>query len=93
MYKRLNIKIFGQVQGVFFRQQAKKLAEKLGIFGFIRNEPDGSVYIEAEGNQKSLKDFLAWCRKGSSLAKVDKLDVVQCKNLKNFNTFSIKHEL
>lgn len=56
--KHLNIKIYGQVQGVFFRASAKEEAEKLGVKIFPRNETDGSVFIEAEGEEEKLKKFV-----------------------------------
>lgn len=86
MRKHLNIKISGAVQGVFFRVSAKKEAEKLGITGFARNEPDGSVYIEAEGNKEKLDKFLEWCRIGPTAAKVDKVEVKE-GGIKNFSEF------
>jgi acylphosphatase len=51
MKKHFNIRISGRVQGVFFRASTKAKAEELGISGFVQNEPDGSVYIEAEGEE------------------------------------------
>ncbi len=70
----LDIKVFGRVQGVFFRDSARMKAEELGLAGFARNEPDGSVYIEAEGEEDALKEFLAWCGKGPEFAKVTKVE-------------------
>jgi len=49
MKKHVNITVKGRVQGVGFRYSAMEAAEELGIKGFVRNMPDGSVYIEAEG--------------------------------------------
>jgi len=72
---RLNIRITGEVQSVFFRQSAKKEAERLSLSGFARNEPDGSVYIEAEGDEAALKEFAIWCRQGPRDARVDKVSV------------------
>ncbi len=69
-----NITIFGEVQGVFFRSSAKEKAEELGVTGFARNDPDGSVYMEAEGGEKALEEFLAWCGKGPAGAKVEKIE-------------------
>ncbi len=86
MKKHLNIKVFGRVQGVFFRVSAKEEAEKLGITGFAKNEKDGSVLIEAEGEEKELDQFLAWCKMGPNLAKVDKIEI-KSGPLKNFKTF------
>lgn len=84
--KHLNIKIYGQVQGVFFRVSAKEKAEKLGITGFVRNEKDGSLFIEAEGEKQNLDKFLQWCKKGSPMAKVERIEVTAGK-LKNFTEF------
>lgn len=81
------IKIYGLVQGIFFRVNAKKQAEKLGITGFARNEPDGSVYIEAEGEKENLEKYIKWCHTGPPLAKVKKVVVTEGK-IKNFPDFS-----
>ena len=62
--QHLNIRISGKVQGVFYRASAVKEAERLNIKGFARNEPDDSVYIEAEGDEDALESFLSWCAKG-----------------------------
>lgn len=88
MKKHLNIKIFGKVQGIFFRVTAKEKADQLGITGFARNEPDGSVYIEAEGEEEKLDEFIKWCRQGPSLAQVEKIKVVE-STLNNFSRFEI----
>ncbi len=87
--KHLNIKIYGQVQGIFFRAGAKEQADKLGIVGFAQNQLDGSVYIEAEGKKKNLDEFLKWCHKGPSIAQVEKVGVKKTP-LKNFKGFYIK---
>ena len=49
MIKHFDITVQGKVQGVWFRDSTMKEAKRLGINGFVRNEPDGSVYVEAEG--------------------------------------------
>lgn len=68
--KRYAITITGKVQGVFFRNTARQVATRLGLSGFARNEPDGSVYIEAEGEEPSLHKFLQWCHEGPDLSTV-----------------------
>lgn len=88
MIKHLDIKISGLVQGVFFRASAKEQAENLGLRGFARNEEDGAVYIEAEGEEDNLEKFTAWCKKGPSLAQVEKVEVSLGK-FKNFTGFEI----
>jgi len=69
------MKITGDVQGVGFRDAAYWKARKSYISGFVMNETDGSVYIEAEGEEETLRDFLAWCRKGPITAKVNAVEV------------------
>ncbi|KKR80491.1 MAG: Acylphosphatase [Candidatus Daviesbacteria bacterium GW2011_GWA1_41_61] len=75
MIKHFNIRIFGLVQGVFFRDFTRQQAEKLNIKGFGQNMPDGSVYIGAEGEPPALKEFIKWCQKGPPLAKVDRVEI------------------
>lgn len=88
MKKHLNIKIYGQVQGVSFRYYAFEQAEKLKIVGFAKNEVDGSVYIEAEGERKDLEKFLSWCKNGPTFAIVESLKTEE-STLKNFDKFEI----
>ncbi|MCX6765750.1 MAG: acylphosphatase [Candidatus Moranbacteria bacterium] len=86
----LRIKIYGRVQGVFFRHSAREKAEELGISGFARNEPDGTVYIEAEGGKVKLEKFLEWCRKGPPLARVEKVDFEYQPDTKEFDGFAME---
>ncbi len=66
----VTIRIGGRVHGVFFRVSACDKALSLGVVGFVRNEPDGSVYIEAEGGKEILEEFAKWCRIGPARAEV-----------------------
>ena len=86
----LNIKIEGRVQGVGFRFVARNEARKRKIKGFIRNECDGSVYIEAEGSSEQLNDFISWCHNGPPAAMVTNVEIEEDK-LKNFSFFDIRH--
>lgn len=88
MTGHLNIKIYGKVQGVFFRAAAREQARILGVFGFAKNMPDGSVYIELEGKESKLDQFLNWCKKGPPVAMVEKIATSQSQ-LKNFSEFLI----
>lgn len=87
--KHLDIKISGRVQGVGFRWEARSLAKKLNLFGFVRNLPGSRVYIEAEGDEESLEKFLTWCRKGPWLSKVENVEVEKAES-KGYNDFEIK---
>jgi acylphosphatase len=88
--QKLKIKIYGDVQGVGFRYEAKFTADKLGIKGFARNESDGTVYIEAEGDEDKLREFLEWCRKGPSLASVAKIESEPGGDIRNFDGFDVR---
>jgi len=85
--KRYAIKIRGRVQGVFFRDSARQEAERLGLVGFARNEPDGTVYIEAGGNEAALDEFVAWCHEGSAHSKVEGVHISEISPVgdKDFN--------
>jgi acylphosphatase len=87
--KSYSVQLFGKVQGVFFRASTKEKAESLGINGFVRNESDGSVFIEAEGEEDNMRSFIEWCNHGPILARVDKCIVKEIE-VKNFNGFNIK---
>ena len=64
--KHVNIKIYGKVQGVFFRDSSQRKAKELNLSGWVRNELDGTVQIVAEGEEKNLKELIEWCRAGTS---------------------------
>ena len=69
--QKIIIKVFGHVQGVFFRYTTRKVARKLGLTGIVKNMPDGSVFIEAEGSEDKLNELLAFSKKGPKYAKVE----------------------
>lgn len=73
--KRYRIRIYGRVQGVYYRATATEKARQLGITGWIRNLPDGSVEAEAQGTPQALKVFVEWCRKGPPLACVTQVEI------------------
>jgi len=83
------LQIYGQVQGVFFRSSAKGEAEKLGLVGWVRNNPDGSVEILAVGPKSRLEKFAAWCKKGPPFAKVEKVEADFQKQEQEFASFDI----
>lgn len=86
--KHLDISISGKVQGVFFRSMTKAVADQLGIRGTARNRPDGSVFIEAEGDDFSLELFLEFCHKGSDRAMVENVSLSEGE-LKNYVNFEV----
>jgi acylphosphatase len=74
MNKAAIIQVYGRVQGVGFRFYTHKKAGELGIKGYVRNQTDGSVYIEATGEAESMKLFTKWCEDGPTWAHVTKME-------------------
>lgn len=89
MKKHFNIHVFGKVQGVGFRYNTRMKALELKITGFVKNMPDNSVYIEAEGEEETINKFLSWCEIGPSWSRVDKLNCSESP-LQNFTDFEIR---
>ncbi len=77
MTKHIDIKIYGTVQGVGFRQAIKAKADSLNITGYTRNIPNGSVYVEAEGEEKDLNKLVEWCNDGPESAEVEEVKVLE----------------
>ncbi len=73
--KQIQIRIYGRVQGEFFRASAQREAKRLGLTGWVRNRRDLSVEILAEGEEVGIKDLIAWAQSGPGAARVDKVDV------------------
>ena len=88
--KHFNITVSGYVQGVGFRYSTLKKAQQLQIKGFVRNMPDGNVYIEAEGEIPNIYNFIRWCYNGPPFSRVTNVDSVEGE-LQNFVSFQIKH--
>jgi acylphosphatase len=88
--ERLHFFVFGLVQGVFYRASAKEKADELGVFGWVRNLPNGGVECVAEGEKETLVQFLRWARMGSECAAVEKIDVKWEKVTGEFSGFKIK---
>lgn len=90
MTKHFNITVSGKVQGVFYRASTKRKAEELGISGFVKNMPDGSVYIEAEGEMPQLSGLIDWCKIGPRHSNVENVHFVPGEVM-NFKGFDIRY--
>lgn len=88
MIEAIHIIAHGRVQGVWFRAGTKERADELGILGWVKNRPEGTVEIHAEGEKKQLENFITWCRKGTPAANVTSLDLNPA-TLQNFSSFEI----
>ena len=67
--------ITGVVQGVFFRVETQRAAEKIGVVGWVRNKRDCSVEAVFEGDKDRVDAVLEWCRQGPPRATVNNVDV------------------
>ncbi len=69
------LRVYGRVQGVFFRQWTAEKARALGLRGWVRNRLDGSVELVAHGEAEALEALTAACRTGPPAAKVERIEV------------------
>ncbi len=72
---RAALKIYGRVQGVFFRSTMRDVARELGLTGWVRNVPDGTVEAVVEGDKTAVERIVAWAHEGPPLARVEKVDI------------------
>lgn len=72
---RARVIVTGRVQGVFFRADTRATAQSLGLDGFVRNVPDGTVEAVFEGDRPKVQEAVEWCRHGPPGARVDFVDV------------------
>ena len=68
---RARLRVVGMVQGVFYRQSAADEAARLRLSGTVRNLPDGSVEVVAEGPREGVEALVEWCRRGPPAARVE----------------------
>ncbi len=88
--ERLSARITGRVQGVGFRNFTQLRARDLGLTGWVRNEPDGSVRLEAEGDPAALDDLETALHDGPRLARVDTVEANRSDATGEFTTFRVR---
>ncbi len=88
--KHYKIEVFGVVQGVSYRYSTMEEANRLGVKGFVRNQADGSVYLEAEGEATQVDALEQWCHQGPPFAKVSHVMVSEGE-VQNYQTFDIRY--
>jgi acylphosphatase len=86
---RAEVVIRGRVQGVWFRGTTRDKAASLGLTGYVRNRPDGSVEAVFEGPEREVQEAVAWCRIGPPLARVESVEVAWCAPTGEFKEFSV----
>ena len=92
MQKRLESLVSGRVQMMMFRDFVTRNARSIGLVGTVRNNPDGTVSVVAEGDEIKLNKLLAIIRKGSLLARVDEATEKWSEPLGNFKNFDILYK-
>ncbi len=86
---RLDITVTGRVQGVAFRWYTVQEARRLGLVGWVRNRPDGSVRVVAEGERRVLEALLRWAENGPDRARVDGCHATWQQPTGGFDTFQV----
>lgn len=92
MKKRITCVISGRVQGVLYRSFTQDSAKELDIKGEVQNLSDGTVRVEAEGEEEKLNKFRAGLWKGSAFSKVENVVCDSYDNLKGYKDFKIKYK-
>ena len=86
---RLRLIIEGRVQGVWFRESARKAAQRIGVNGWVRNRPGGTVEVVAEGAEDRVRELAAWCRRGPPSARVTAVHETEEVFRGEFNSFDV----
>ena len=90
---RAHITVEGRVQGVGFRANTNRMANQLGLKGWVRNLRDGKVEIITEGDPELIERLIQWCHRGPTSAYVSKVSVEKTDAKGEFRGFSIKSTL
>ena len=88
---RAHVFVSGRVQGVFFRDETRRLATKHNVTGWIRNTYDGRVETVFEGEKEDVERLVDFCGKGPPYAKVTKIEVTEETFVGEFSDFRIRH--
>lgn len=89
--KRVHVVVEGKVQGVYFRTYTQAEAQKLGLAGWVRNRPEGTVEMAAEGEGEKVEALLQWLKTGSPLSKVTRILLTEEKPLGETGIFNIRY--
>ena len=87
---RVQIFVFGRVQGVFFRDSTRHKALEVGVAGYVCNLRDGRVEVVAEGRAEDLGALIGWCGSGPPTARVEKVDLVEQQFIGDLEGFEIR---
>lgn len=88
--KRVRAIVTGRVQGVWFRARTQDEARRLGVTGFVRNLPDGTVEIVAQGEDGSVDALMSWARQGPPMANVSAVQITEVPGVDEFAEFEVR---
>jgi acylphosphatase len=88
---RAHVIVIGIVQGVFFRVETKRAADRIGVTGWVRNRPEGTVEAVFEGEREKVEAAINWCRKGPPSGRVDELQLTWEPFQGEFSGFDITY--
>ena len=89
--KRIHVYISGRVQGVAFRWVTDDVARQLGVVGWVRNISDGRVEVLAESEEKTLKEFIEFLKRGPRHARVTDIDIEWLEATGEFKRFEVRY--
>ena len=87
--KCIHIRVYGKIHNLGFRFYTMQAAVHRKINGYARNSSDGSIFIEAEGEENDLNSFVEWCQKGPFFTRVEKVTITDAE-IMNHASFEIK---
>lgn len=90
---RAHIYASGRVQGVYFRENCKKKADKLEVLGWIKNLKDGRVEGVFEGDRSKVEKMVSWTRRGTIWSAIDSFDLIWQDYKNEFTDFEIRYDI
>lgn len=91
MKTRAHLYISGRVQGVYYRAFTQKIANSLGLKGWVKNLPDRRVEAVLEGEKELIEKAISMCKEGPPYANVTNIDVIWENQIENFSDFTIRY--
>lgn len=88
--RRVRLEIYGKVQGVFYRASTREKAQNLGLTGWVKNRPDGSVEAVVEGPSDEVDELVDWTQEGPSRARVQNVEVADEEPTGEFTGFEVR---
>jgi acylphosphatase len=88
---RVRLIIEGRVHGVFFRESTRKQAVRIGVYGWVRNRPEGTVEVVAEGQEEMVRKLVEWCHQGPPAARVTRVRETQELFEGEFSDFDVAY--